>query len=625
MSAADEEKFANKIPPVEIQVYKGQKRTSYCGELSEKDIGTRVVLVGWVNRQRDLGELIFLDLRDRTGIVQVVTDHTRSPESFAIAKGIRSEYVVCLSGVVEKRVAGRENPNFATGMIEVMADKIEVFNTAKTPPFVIRDQAEPDESLRMRYRYVDLRRLPMLQNLKLRHQAALSIRNYLSAKGFWEIETPSMTRSTPEGARDYLVPSRQVPGSFYALAQSPQLFKQLLMVSGVDKYFQLARCFRDEDLRADRQPEFTQIDIELSFAQEGQVFALIEGMMKHLWEDVLGADINLPFPKITWDEAMKKYGTDKPDTRFGLEIHDVTGALEDSDFVVFKNAVKSQGMVGALCLPGCGGFSRSELDSLGAQVKECGAKGLVHLAFLAGGETRSSAKKHLKPDEILGIAQKVGAVEGDLVLLVAGSFDLVVSVLGRLRLSLGEKLGLIPRREQEFLWVTEFPFLEEDGEKGGWQAAHHPFTSPVLEHMHMLDAEDDGVKPRIRARAYDLVLNGVELASGSVRIHQRELQEKVFKLLGLSTEEAREKFGFLLEAFEYGAPPHCGIAFGLDRLVMLMAGASTIRDVIAFPKTTRATCLLTGAPSPVAFGQLKELGLSSKIDKPGKRVCPRDR
>ncbi len=615
MAATDGEKFTNVTPPVAVCDYQGQKRTCYCGELDEKDAGSRVVLMGWVNRQRDLGDLIFIDLRDRTGMVQVVTDHTRSPESFQIAKKIRSEYVVCVSGVVEKRAAGKENPNFATGMIEVMADEIKVFNKAKTPPFVIRDEAEPDEGLRMRYRYIDLRRLPMLKNLELRHKATLSIRNYLSANGFWEVETPSMTRSTPEGARDYLVPSRLDSGSFYALAQSPQLFKQLLMVSGVDKYFQLARCYRDEDLRADRQPEFTQVDIELSFAEEDQLFTLVEGMAKHLWKDVLNVDIHTPFPRMTWDEAMQRYGTDKPDTRFGMEIHDITGVLSESGFMVFRNTVKSKGTVRAICAPGCAGLSRQELDSLVAQAKEFGAMGLIHLAYLPGGEVKSPVRKHLTPDEVSGIANATGATEGDLVLIVAGTFEVAVSVLGRLRLSLGEKLGLIPEGKDDFLWITEFPLLERNGENAHWQAAHHPFTSPVTRHVHMLESDDDAIKPLIRARAYDLVLNGVELASGSVRIHKRELQEKVFRLLSLSIEEAQEKFGFLLEAFEYGAPPHCGIAFGLDRLLMLMAGAGTIRDVIAFPKTAKATCLLTGAPSQVSPEQLEELGLFRKSDK----------
>jgi aspartyl-tRNA synthetase len=615
VAATDGEKLTNAISPVGISGYEGQKRTCYCGELNEKDAGSRVVLMGWVNRQRDLGELIFIDLRDRTGMVQVVTDHNRSPESFRIAKKVRSEYVLCVSGTVVRRAPGTENPGSPTGMIEVMADDIKVFNRAKTPPFVIRDEAEPDEGLRMRYRYLDLRRLPMLRNLELRHKATLAIRNYLSQNGFWEVETPTMTKSTPEGARDYLVPSRLDPGRFFALAQSPQLFKQLLMVSGVDKYFQLARCYRDEDLRADRQPEFTQIDIEVSFSDEDQLFAVIEGMMKHLWKEVLDVEIDLPFPRMTWNEAMERYGSDKPDTRFGMEIHDITGLVQESGFMVFRNTVESQGTVRALCAPGCAGMSRQELDSLVAQAKEFGAAGLIHLAYLPGGEVKSPVRKHLSDEEVAGIASVTGAREGDLVLIVAGPFEVAVTALGRIRLSLGDKLGLIPEGKYKFLWITEFPLLEKNEEDSRWQAAHHPFTSPVARHAHLLESEDESDKALIRARAYDLVLNGVELASGSVRIHERELQDKMFRLLDLSVEQAEEKFGFLLEAFEYGAPPHCGIAFGLDRLVMLMAGVGSIREVIAFPKTTKATCLLTGAPSQVSPEQLEELGLLRKADK----------
>jgi aspartyl-tRNA synthetase len=424
-----------------------------------------------------------------------------------------------------------------------------------------------------------------------------------------------MTKSTPEGARDYLVPSRLDPGRFFALAQSPQLFKQLLMVSGVDKYFQLARCYRDEDLRADRQPEFTQIDIEVSFSDEDQLFAVIEGMMKHLWKEVLDVEIDLPFPRMTWNEAMERYGSDKPDTRFGMEIHDITGLVQESGFMVFRNTVESQGTVRALCAPGCAGMSRQELDSLVAQAKEFGAAGLIHLAYLPGGEVKSPVRKHLSDEEVAGIASVTGAREGDLVLIVAGPFEVAVTALGRIRLSLGDKLGLIPEGKYKFLWITEFPLLEKNEEDSRWQAAHHPFTSPVARHAHLLESEDESDKALIRARAYDLVLNGVELASGSVRIHERELQDKMFRLLDLSVEQAEEKFGFLLEAFEYGAPPHCGIAFGLDRLVMLMAGVGSIREVIAFPKTTKATCLLTGAPSQVSPEQLEELGLLRKADK----------
>mgnify|MGYP002388167700 FL=1 len=587
----------------------GLKRTCYCGEVREEHVGSRVTLMGWVNRRRDLGDLIFIDLRDRTGLVQIVCDPVRSPHSFDAAKCLRSEYVVCVIGRVVERKPGTENPNIPTGNVEVLADTIRIFNCAKTPPFVVRDEAEPDESIRMKYRYIDLRRLPMMNNLKLRHEIVLAARNYLSANGFWEIETPAMTRSTPEGARDYLVPSRQEPGRFYSLAQSPQLFKQLLMISGVDKYFQICRCFRDEDLRADRQPEFTQIDIELSFTDEEQVYDLVEGMMKHIWKEVLGSDLCVPFPRLTWDEAMERYGSDKPDTRFGMEISDITDVIRDTEFSVFKNAIGAGGTVRAICVPGCAELSRQTLDRLTDKAKEIGAKGLISISYLPDKEIKSPVKKHLTQEEIIGIKQITGAEEGDLVLIVADEFDTAVGVLGRMRKEIAQHLGLIPEEAFDFVWVTEFPLLERNKEEGVWQAAHHPFTSPSTRDLKLLDDLDEQLKGKLRARAYDLVLNGVELASGSIRIHRRDIQEKVFELLDLSLEEAQEKFGFLLDAFEYGAPPHGGIAFGLDRFVMVVAGANTIRDVMAFPKTTSGSCLLTGAPSEVSPDQLKELGL----------------
>lgn len=593
----------------------GLKRTCYCGEVTEQRVGSSVTLMGWVNKQRDLGDLIFIDLRDRTGIVQVVCDPVRSPNSFETAKSLRSEYVVCVCGEVVRRAEGRENPNIPTGNIEVLAETIGVFNPAKTPPFVIRDEAEPDEAIRMKYRYIDLRRLPMLKNLELRHEIVLSMRNYLSEKGFWEIETPAMTRSTPEGARDYLVPSRVEPGHFYALAQSPQLFKQMLMVSGVDKYYQMARCFRDEDLRADRQPEFTQIDIEMSFTDEEQVFELVEGMIRHVWEEVLESDLPVPFPRMTWDEAMERYGSDKPDTRFGMQIHDLTDVLRESGFSVFRNTVSQGGTIRAICVPGCAGLSRQELDKITDEAKEFGAKGLVSISYLPEGQIKSPAKKHLAQNEIQVIAEVLEAKEGDLVLIVADEFEVAVTVLGRMRKSFAQRLDLIPEGLTNFLWITEFPLLEKNQELGQWQAAHHPFTSPCTRHLDLLDKRGDSVKKQIRARAYDLVLNGVELASGSIRIHRRDVQEKVFDLLDICISEAKEKFGFLLDAFEYGAPPHGGIAFGLDRFVMLVVGASTIRDVIAFPKTTKGSCLLTQAPSEVAPEQLRELGLCRLKDK----------
>lgn len=589
------------------------RRTKYCGELSVKDAGSRVVLMGWVNRHRDFGDLIFIDLRDRTGIVQVVCESGGSREAFERAKRVKPEYVLAVVGTCQKRAPGRENPNMATGEVEVIASEIRILNAAKTPPFPIRDEAEADETLRLKYRYLDLRRLPMQRNLELRHKASMVIRNYLSSRGFWEIETPMMTRSTPEGARDYLVPSRLEPGKFYALAQSPQLFKQLLMVSGIDRYFQLARCFRDEDLRADRQPEFTQIDIEMSFVDEEMIFELVEGMVRALWKEVLGVELATPFPRITYREAIARYGSDKPDTRFGMEIRDITPVVTNSNFGLFRDTAASGGTVSAICVPGYAKATRHELDSLSLRAKSLGAKGLIFISYLSG-EARSAVKKYLSETEISGIKEAMGAKEGDLIVIAAGPFDLTVSVLGRIRLDLGARLGLIPEGRYNFLWVTQFPLLARNQETGEWEAAHHPFTSPVLEDIEGQDFSDEA-KGRIRARSYDLVLNGVELASGSIRIHRRDLQEKVFSLLGLSPEEAREKFGFLLDAFEYGAPPHGGIAFGLDRFVMMMAGASTIRDVIAFPKTARAACLLTDAPSRVREEQLRELGISVTKEK----------
>ena len=585
------------------------QRSIYCGDVRSEHVGNQVTLMGWVNRRRDLGDLIFLDIRDRTGMVQVVCDKSRVYRAFQAAQSIRAEYVLCVLGTVAPRISGQVNAQMATGAVEVLADEIRILNTAKTPPFYIADEASADELLRMKYRYLDIRRRPLQKSLEMHHKTALSIRNYLSQEGYWEIETPMMTRSTPEGARDFLVPSRLEPGKFYALAQSPQLFKQLLMVGGVDKYYQIVKCFRDEDFRADRQPEFTQVDIELSFVTEELVWAMVEGLLKRVWQDVLGRELETPFPRLCYKEAMSRFGSDKPDTRFGMEIADVTRVFSQSGFVVFKSVIESGGVLKAICVPGQGGMSRQEIEHLTQRAKTYGAKGLVSIAFAQDG-LRSPLKKHLTPQQIDELRFVTGAGDGDMVLLVADSFDNAVTVLGRLRLELGQRLGMIASDRQNFVWITEFPLFQKNEDTNEWEAAHHPFTCPYAEDIKKLfEPASQEQKGEIRARMYDLVLNGVELASGSIRIHKRELQERVFELLGLSPEDYREKFGFLLDAFQYGAPPHGGIAFGLDRLVMIMAGLDSIRDVIAFPKTASGSCPMTEAPAAVDEEQLKRVGL----------------
>jgi aspartyl-tRNA synthetase len=588
------------------------RRTSYCGDVGAADAGREVTVMGWVHSRRDLGELIFVDVRDRTGTVQVVSDAGRSPVSYVAADKCRAEYVLSVTGTVQRRQPGRENPEMKTGSVEILAREIRILNTAKTPPFYVRDGTGADELLRLKYRYLDIRRPIVQKGLRMYHKVSMAVRDYLDERGFWDIQTPMMTRSTPEGARDYLVPSRLEHGRFYALAQSPQLFKQLLMVGGIDKYFQIVRCFRDEDLRADRQPEFTQIDIEMSFVGEEDVWALVEDMVKDLWLKVMGKDIRTPFPRLTYWEAMSRYGSDKPDTRFGMELADVTPAIKGSAFGIFQAVIQQGGTIRAICVPGQAGISRQETDDLTTRAKSMGAKGLITMALLQG-DMKSPVRKYLSAEEVVAITQATGAKEGDLVLMVAGAFETAVSVLGKLRLDFGAKLGLIPKDRHDFLWITGFPLLKRNEETGEWEAAHHPFTSPLAEDAGKIyPGMSDAEKGQIRARMYDLVMNGVELASGSIRIHRRDLQEKVFELLGMPCEEARDRFGFLLDAFEYGAPPHGGIAFGLDRLVMLMAGADTIRDVIAFPKTASATDPMTEAPAAVDRRQLEELGLQVK-------------
>ncbi|HOB88080.1 MAG: aspartate--tRNA ligase [Bacillota bacterium] len=585
-----------------------KKRTHMVGELADEAlIGKEVVLAGWVGRRRDLGGLIFIDLRDRSGIVQVVFNPETSPAAHSIAEKLGSEDVISVSGVVVERPPGTVNPSIPTGKIDVVADFLEVLSKSKTPPFYITENLDVDEVLRLRYRYLDLRRPDMQRNIILRHRLTMAVRNYLDSEGFIEVETPMFIKSTPEGARDYVVPSRVNPGKFFALPQSPQIFKQILMVSGFDKYFQLARCFRDEDLRADRQPEFTQIDIEMSFVDRDDILALIEGLMAHCVKEVLGKQLSTPFPRMSYAEAMKRYGSDKPDIRFGMEIVDISDVVKDSGFGVFRNAIGEGGMVGAIVAPSCSDYSRQQVKELENVVKEFGAAGLISAAVSRNEEGEeiltSQVSKFLTDAELSGIARTTGAKEGDLVLIVAGSQDIVLESLGRLRLHLGSKLDLIPEEEMAFVWITEFPMFEFSQEEQRLVAVHHPFTSPLEEDMDLIETEP----LNMRANIYDLVLNGVELGSGSIRIHRRDVQERVFTALGLSEEEAKEKFGFLLEAFEYGAPPHGGIAIGFDRMAMLFAGRKTIRDVIAFPKTQKAVCPMTGAPGNLSEEQLKEL------------------
>ena len=575
-----------------------------CGELSAADTGREVALQGWVQRRRDHGGLLFIDLRDRTGLIQIVFNSEGDRDLFDAAEMLRGEYVVALRGEVVRRDPANVNAVLKTGEIEIRAVSLEILNRAKTPPFYIEDGLHADENLRLRYRYLDLRRPENYRRLALRHRAVKLIRDYLDSRGFLEIETPMLTRSTPEGARDYLVPSRTNPGSFYALPQSPQLFKQLLMAGGVERYFQIARCFRDEDLRADRQPEFTQIDIEASFLGRERLFAIIEGMMALLYSDLLGCSLSLPFSRLPYSEAMARYGSDKPDLRFGMELADLSEPARESEFKIFRAALEAGGTVKALRVPGGVGATRKELDDLVALAVGFGARGLAWMIRDAAG-WRSPIAKFFSPDLLDRMGERTGAVPGDLLLFAAGDAALCSEVLGRLRLHLAP--DNLPA-EPHFLWVVDFPLFEYDPVEKRLDAAHHPFTAPLEEDLPLLESD-----PRaVRSQAYDLVLNGVELGSGSNRIHRRETQLRIFKMLGLSEAEAMEKFSFLLEAFEYGAPPHGGIALGLDRLVALFTGDDSIRQVIAFPKTAAGSCLLTGAPAPVAPQQLKELGITVK-------------
>jgi aspartyl-tRNA synthetase len=580
------------------------RRTHSCCELGAKDIGNEVILMGWVLRRRDHGGVIFVDLRDRSGITQVVFNPAVDKAVHAKAHSIRNEYVLAVRGRVDPRPEGMVNPNLLTGEIEVLVNELKILNPAQTPPFLVEDNIEVSENIRLKYRHLDLRRPQMQRNLVLRHKASTSVRNFLNSHDFLDLETPFLTRSTPEGARDYLVPSRVNPGQFYALPQSPQIFKQLFMISGYDRYYQIVRCFRDEDLRADRQPEFTQIDIEMSFVGEQEVMHLTEGMMATLFKDVLDLKIDPPFPRLTYTEAVGRYGLDKPDTRFGLELQDISDIAEGCGFNVFSEAVKKGGIVKALNAKGCINFSRKEIDDLTDFVAVYRARGMAWIK-VKDNDWQSPITKFFSEEEKKALAARIDMEPGDLIFFVADQPKIVNEALGNLRNHLGCKLNLIDKDRFEFLWVTRFPMFEYDETEKRHQALHHPFTSPVEEDYSKLKDEPLAVQ----SRAYDLVLNGFEVGGGSIRIHQRTIQEKVFKALGMDRKAYEEKFGFLLSALDSGAPPHGGIAIGFDRLVMLLCRESSIRDVIAFPKTQKAACLLTGAPSVTSKQQLAELQL----------------
>ena len=583
------------------------RRTHHCSELTRDQVGSEVVLMGWVQRRRDHGGVIFVDLRDREGITQVVFNPERNLDVHAKAHGIRSEFVIAVRGMVDLRPDGMVNPNLPTGAIEIAVQELKILNSAQTPPFQIEDTVDVNENTRLKYRHIDLRRNNLKKNMIIRHKVGVAAREYLNANGFLDIETPFLTKSTPEGARDYLVPSRVNPGMFYALPQSPQLFKQLLMVAGFDRYYQIVRCFRDEDLRADRQPEFTQIDLEMSFVGEEDVMAVGEGMMARVFREIHGMELELPFPRMTYKEALDRFGLDKPDVRFGLELKEVSDIVAGSEFKVFADVVKKGGMVKALNAKGCSEMSRKDIDDLTAFVAIYRARGLAWIKVRED-SWQSPIAKFFNEAEKQALTERIDMAVGDLVFFVADQPTVTNEALGHLRNHLGKKLGLIDEKVYSFLWVTHFPLVEYDETEKRFQALHHPFTSPLEEDYDLL--ETDPVS--IRSRAYDLVLNGYELGGGSIRVHQREVQERIFTALGLPREEYEQKFGFLLSALDSGAPPHGGMAFGFDRLVMLMCGETSIRDIIAFPKTQKAACLLTDAPSETTKRQLDELYLRIK-------------
>lgn len=582
------------------------KRTHTSGELNEQHIGESVQLIGWVQKRRDLGGLIFVDVRDRSGIVQVVFNPELSQSAIDVADKIRNEYIIEVHGTVIARAENQINPNIPSGSIEVHATEVTIINEAKTPPFAIENQTDAGEDIRLKYRYLDLRRPVMYDTFKMRSDITKTVRRFLDDEGFLEVETPILTKSTPEGARDYLVPSRVHAGEFYALPQSPQLFKQMLMVSGFEKYYQIARCFRDEDLRADRQPEFTQIDMEMSFLSMDEILEMNERMMKKIMKDVKGIDVTIPFNRMNYDEAMDRFGSDKPDVRFGLELVDLSEVVKDSAFKVFASAVENGGQVKAINVKGAAdNYSRKDIDALGEFAAVYGAKGLAWLKVDQEG-LKGPIAKFFEGDAATSLIEILEATAGDLLLFVADKKSVVADALGALRMKLGKDLQLIDESRFEFLWVVNWPLFEYDEKEGRYYAAHHPFTRPFDEDLALMDSE-----PRnVRAQAYDLVLNGYELGGGSLRIYSRDVQEKMFEILGFSEEEAKAQFGFLMEAFEYGTPPHGGVAFGLDRLVMLLSGRTNLRDTIAFPKTASASCLLTQAPSSVASAQLEELSLN---------------